>query len=158
VAILRAEPLGWAFLGIRVLSGEEELTRLQISAFRTKGSFQLDGDAFTIEPMGFFKSDAVLKKGSSIIAKSRKGAALRRRFEISSAGHHLTLESRSWAGREYVLLLGKNEVGQVKREGFAGRKMHLEFPDDMPVFLQVFLAYIVISQARREAAAAAAGG
>jgi hypothetical protein len=158
VAILHAEPLGWASFGVRILSGDEELTQLMISTFKGKGSFDLDGEAFTVEPEGFFRSNAVLKKGSSTIAKVRKPSILRRRFEISSAGHRLVLESRGWAGREYVLLLGSQEVGRVKREGFVGRKILLEFPDDVPLFLQVLLAYVVVSQAKREAAAAASGG
>ncbi len=158
MAVLRAEPLGWASAGVRVLSGEEEITELHISAFKGKGSFTLDGEEFTITPEGFFRSDAVLKKGTSVIAKAKKAGALKRTWDISSAGHRLTLDSRSWSGREYALLLGNQEVGRVKREGFAGRKVSLESPDEVPVFLQVFLTYIVVSQARREAAAAASGG
>ena len=157
MATLRAEPLSWLSFGVRILSGDEEITQLKISAFRTKGSFKLDGDEFTIEPSGFFRSDATLMKGSSVIAKAKKAGVFKRTWEISSAGHHLTLESRSLMGREYALLLGTQEVGRVKRQGFSGRQTAMEFPDNVPVFLQVFRAYIVISQARREAAAAASG-
>ena len=158
MAILRAEPLSWISLGVRILSDDGEITQLSMSAFRNKGRFQLEGDDFTIEPEGFFGTDATLKKGASIIAKAKKAGAFKRTWEISSAGHRLNLESRSWTGREYALLLGNHEVGRVKREGLAGRRTRMEFPDDVPGFLQVFLAYIVISQARREAAAAAGGG
>lgn len=158
MAVLRAEPFSWASSGVRILSGEEELTRLHVTAFRGKGSFELEGQAFTIEPVGFFKSDSVLKKGGSIIAKAKKEGAFKRRFEISSAGHRFTLESRKWTGREYALTLGTQEVGRMKREGFAGKRILMDFPDDVPTVLQVFLAYVVISQARREAAAAASAG
>ena len=158
MAVLHAEPLGWASSGVRILSGEEELTQLSISAFKRKGSFDLDGEAFAIQPEGFFRSNAVLKKGGSTLARVRKSSILRRRFEISSAGHRLVLESRAWTGREYVLLLGSQEVGRVKREGLSGKKLLLEFPDDVPLFLQVLLAYVVVSQAKREAAAASGGG
>jgi len=157
VAVLHAEPLGAISSGYRIVSAGEEITQLQISLFKGKGSFALREGEFNVGPMGFFRSDAVLKKGSSVIAKSKKSGALRRRFEISSAGHRLTLESQKWTGKEYKLLLGNQSVGTVKREGFAGRRVIMEFPDDVPVFLQVFLAFIVISQARREAAAAASG-
>lgn len=125
---------------------------------RVRGGFDLGGETFTVEPEGFFRSHAILKKGGSTLARVRKPSLLRRRFEISSAGHRLVLENRGWRGREYVLLLGTQEVGRVKREGFSGRKLLLEFPDDVPDFLQVLLAYVVVSQAKREAAAAAAGG
>jgi hypothetical protein len=157
VAVLHAEPLGAISSGYRILSAGEEITQLQISLFRGKGSFTLQEGEFTVEPLGFFRSDAVLKKGSSVIAKSKKSGALRRRFDISSAGHRLALESQKWTGREYQLLLGNRSVGTVKREGFAGRRVIMDFPDDVPIVLQVFLAFIVISQARREAAAASAG-
>ena len=158
MAVLHAEPLGWASSGVRILSGGQELTQLTISAFKGKGSFDLNGEAFAIQPEGFFRSNAVLKKGGSTLARVRKPSILRRRFEISSAGHRLVLESRGWRGREYVLLLGSQEVGSVKREGLTGRKLLLEFPDDVPHFLQVLVAYVVVSQAKREAAAATAGG
>jgi hypothetical protein len=158
VAVLRAEPLGWASSGVRILSEGEELTRLMISTFKKKGSFDLEGEAFTVEPEGFFQSHAVLKKGSSIIARVRKPSFFRRRFEISSAGHRLVLESQGWTGRKYGLRLGTQAVGEVEREGFAGKKLLLDFPNEVPLFLQVLVAYVVVCQVRRERAAAAAGG
>ena len=118
---------------------------------------KLDGDEFTIEPMGFFRNGAELRKGGSVIGRAEKPSFFRRKFQVSSAGHRLVLESRGWRGRKYVLLLGKQEVGWIEREGLTGKKMELDFPDDMPLFLQVFLAYLVARQAKREAAAAAAG-
>lgn len=155
--VLRAEPLSWASSGVRILCGEEELTQLHVTPFRAKGSFELDGESYAIEPKGFFGSDAVLKRGSTVVARVKKEGALRRRFAITSAGHRLILVSSTWSGREYTLLVGNQETGRVKREGFAGRRMILDFPDEVPVVLQVFLTYVVAAQTRREAAAAAGG-
>lgn len=155
MAVLHAEPMGWFSSSARLLAGDEELTELGITAFKSRGRFILDGEEFAIEPKGFFQTTALLKKGTAILARAEKPSAFRRRFEISSAGHRLVLESRSWTGRDYVLLLGNQEVGWVKREGMTGKKLRLEFPDEVPVFLQVLLAYLVLVQAKREAAAAA---
>ena len=155
MAVLFAEPLSWASFGARILDGETELTELRITAFRGKGSFELEGEEFVIQPEGFFQSRAILKKGNSVIARVEKPSILRRRFEISSAGHHLRLESKGFMGREYTLFLGSQEVGTVKREGFVGKKLRLDFPDEVPLVVQVLIAYVVLTQARREAAAAA---
>lgn len=157
MAVIHAEPLGWASFGVRLLAGGKELTQLKVSTFKNKGSFDLDGEAFTIEPEGFLRINVTLKKAGRVIAKARKTSVWRRRFEVTSAGHRLIIEGRGWTGREYVLLLGKQAVGWVKREGFTGRRLRLEFPDEVPLMLQIFLAYIVTAQARREAAAAASG-
>ena len=155
MAVLQAEPTSWASFGARILDGERQLTELRITAFKGRGSFELDGDLFEIQPHGFIGSNATLKKGGSVIARVTKPSFLKRRFEISSAGHHLRLESTGWLGKDYLLYLGSQEVGRIRREGFTGRKLRLEFPDEVPVFVQVLLAYVVLSQAKREAAAAA---
>jgi hypothetical protein len=157
MAVLHTKPTGFASWNVRVLSGEAEITRLKISLIRSKGSFELDGDTFTIEPQGFFMVSAELRKGASVIARAEKASLTRRRFKITSAGHRLELESRSWTGREYVLLMGEKEVGTIRRSGFLGTKCELDFPDEVPVFLQIFLTYLAIAQAKREAAAAGSG-
>ena len=69
MAVLRTESVGWASSGVRVLSGEDEITQLTISILKGKGSFELDGDAFTIDSHGLLRAHAVLKKGSSVIAR-----------------------------------------------------------------------------------------
>jgi hypothetical protein len=153
VAVLHAEPLGLFSFGTRIRAGDQEVAQLKISFFRSSASFTLEGEVFDIEPMGFFGSNVVLKKGSSAIARVTKPNFLRRRFEVASAGHRFVLESLSWTGREYRLLLGTQPIGKIKREGFAGRRMALDFPEEVPLFLQVLLAYVVLAQAKRERAA-----
>lgn len=155
MALLHAEPLGWISFGLRILDGDLEIARLEVSPFRKRGSFVLEGEAFEIEPVGFFRSGAVLKKGSSVVARVVKPKFYRRRFEVGSAGHRFVLESRGWAGREYELLLGAQPVGRIRRSGFAGRKLEMDFPDNVPLFLQLLLAYVVRAQASRERSAAA---
>ena len=158
MTVLHTEAVGWIGRDVRILSGEEELTRLHISGFRKKGSFEMDGASFSIEPQGFFGANAVLKKGTATLARVEKTSLFRRRFKISSAGYSLFLESRSLFGKEYVLLVGGQEVGSVRRRGMTGRRMSLDFPDEFPLFMIILLAYLVESQARREAATSAAGG
>jgi hypothetical protein len=159
--MLRTEPKGWGSWSARIYGedgpGDALLTELRISLLRNRGRFVLEGEEFTIEPEGFLGSGALLKKGSTVIARARKASIFRRRFHITSAGHGLELVSRSPWGREYALLLGRQEVGSVRRAGFGGRKMTLDFPEEVPQFLQIFLAYLVLCQAKREAAAASAG-
>lgn len=154
MAVLEAEPTGWASWNTLIKSNGAPITELSISAWKSRGSFSLDGQEFTIEPRGFWLHNAVLQRGGTIIAKAEKPALMRRHWVLSSAGHRLELESRSWTGRDYVLRLGSQGVGRIIRQGMTGRKISLEFPDEVPEVLQIFLAYIVLCQAKREAAAA----
>jgi hypothetical protein len=155
VAELRSEPLGWAGSGARIFSGETEITQLKITAFKSRGSFVLDGKEYEVVPKGFFQTSAELKQGSRVMARVRKPSFFKRRFEITSAGHRIDLESRGWRARKYVLLLGNQEVGSIEQDGFSSRRLRFQFPDEVPVVIQVLLAYLVIAQAKREAAAAA---
>lgn len=153
MAILEAEPTGWASWNTLIKSDGGPVTELNISAWKSRGSFQLDGQDFTIEPRGFWLHNAVLQRGGTVVAKAEKPALMRRHWVISSAGHRLELESRSWTGRDFVLRLGNQEVGRITRQGMTGRKISLTFPDNVPEILQVFLTYIVLCQAKREASA-----
>lgn len=155
MAILEAEPTGWASWNALITSHGAPITELKISAWKSRGGFELDGQYFTIEPQGFWQHRWELRQGSTVVAKAEKGSGFKRRWTITSAGHRLTLKSLSWRGREYALLLGNQEVGKVTREGMTGRRIQLDFPDDVPEVLQIFLVYLVLCQAKREAAAAA---
>ncbi len=157
MAILEAEPTGWGSWTARIPTDGAPLTALGISLWRSRGSFELDGQAFSIDPSGFFLQNAALKRGGTTIARAEKPSILQRRYLITSAGHRMTLESRSWSGRKYVLLLGGKEVGWVRREGMTGRKVLLDFPEEVPMALRVFLLYLVLAQAKRESAAAGGG-
>lgn len=157
MAVLRTESLGWASSGVRVLSGDDEVTQLKVSFLKGNGSFEVDGDTFTIDSHGIMRSDAVMKKGASVIAKVKHKGFPRGRFEISSAGHKLVMKSHGWMGKRYSVGLMDQEVGQVQRAGFLGTKITLDFPDEVPVFLQVLIIYIALAHARRQGAAAAAG-
>ena len=157
MATLEAEPTGWASWSADVMAGSEKVTRLEITLWRTRGRFELEGEPFSVEPSGFFLLNATLQRRETLIARAEKTSFWRRSFLITSAGHRMTLESRSWRGREYALILGGREVGTVTRQGLSGRKVRLDFPDEVPPALQIFLLYLVLAQARREAAAASGG-
>lgn len=157
MVILEAEPTGWVSRNARIRLNDTDLTELTISPWKSRGSFSLNGEDYAIEPQEFWLINAVLKKGSTIIARAQKPSLMRRSFVITSAGHRMTLESRSWSGREYALLIGTQEVGRVTRKGMTGRRVRLEFPDEVPVVLQLFLTYLVLCQAKRESDAVAAG-
>jgi hypothetical protein len=157
VGILEAEPRGWGSWSTVITTAGQPVTELKISLFRSRGRFQLDGQEFSIEPSGFFHQSASLLRRGGVIAKSEKTSFFRRRFVITSAGHRMELKSFGWWGREYELLMGGQQVGRVTRKGMTGRKMSLDFPDDVPVVLQVFLAYLVLCQVKREAARSAGG-
>ena len=143
MANLEAEPTGWASWNVSITSHGAPITELKISTWKSRGAFELDGQSFTIEPKGFWGHNAELRRQGTVIARAQKPGALARRWTISSAGHRLTLESRSWRGREYALRLGNQEAGHISRKGMTGRRIFLHFPDNVPEVLQIFLTYLV---------------
>ena len=157
MAHLLCQPTGWASWNARITAGDAEVTHLSISFLKNRGEFRLDGEDYVIQPRSFWRTSADLKRGSTVVARAEKPSLFRRQFQVSSAGHRMVLESRSWRGREYVLRVGGREAGRVTREGLTGRKIRLEFPEEVPVLLQVFLAYLVLVQVKRETAAASSG-
>lgn len=157
MAVLIAEPTGWTSWNARITADDRELTVLSVSFWKSRGTFRLEGEEYLIEPRGFWQTSVDMKRGATVIARVEKPSFLRRNFLITSAGHRMELRCRSWWGREYALVVEGREVGSVTRKGLTGRKVRLEFPEKVPTVLQILLAYLVLVQAKREAAAAASG-
>ena len=125
----RAFPWFWTF---RVQEEGGEMATLHLSLFRSRGAFQVEGESFAAEPEGFFGRAVTLRKGGTVIARAEMASFFRRTFGVTSAGHRLSVESRSWLGREYEVLLGGEPVGSIHAQGFLGRKLTLELPERMP--------------------------
>ena len=66
MALLEAEPTGWASWNALIKSNGAPVTELSISAWKSRGSFGLDGQGFTIEPRGFWLHNAVMQRGDVI--------------------------------------------------------------------------------------------
>ncbi len=87
-----------------------------------------------------------------------KPSAFRNLFEIEFGPKHYVLSPRSAFRRDRLLYDDGQEIGVIAAEGPMSRRARIELPDDLPLVLTLFLAWLTLLQWKRDADASAAGG
>jgi hypothetical protein len=131
----------------------------QIDCGGTGGAASISVDGATYRPV----TDSVLRgrfhleKNGTLVASAQSAGFWRRRFMIQIGAKSCTLRP-SWSGRSFVLLQNDTEAGRIGATGFFSRKCEAELPDDLPLEVQAFLIWLVISTWRRMVVAGVMAG
>jgi hypothetical protein len=96
-----------------------------------------------------------LTADQEVWARATKESAFVRRFVVRTAERELILEPAALFARSFRLVENAMIVGYVLPDHFFTRACTLEFPDDLPAPVQVFLFWLVALMWRRAARAAA---
>ena len=133
----------------------EFLAGFDMSWLREGGRFTYEGREYHLAREGFWSGDFALTVDEGVLALATKESAFTRRFVVRVGTRELVLEPASLFGRSFRLVENGSAVGHVLPEHWFARACTLEFPDELPVPVQVFLFWLVVLMWRREASAAA---
>ena len=134
----------------------EFLAGLDMSWLREGGRFSYDAREYRLAQEGFWSGDFLLATDQEVLARAAKSAFVRR-FVVQTGEREFILEPASLFTRSFRLVENGLIVGYVLPNHRFTRACTLEFPDDLPVPVQVFLFWLVVLLWRRAASAAAAG-
>jgi len=155
---LRAVRTGFLSRGYRFLSGDQEVGRLTLGLLGRRGAIEVGDQQFRIRREGVV-GDFVLEQAdvphARELARASGGRPFSRTFRIRAADRALTLSGGVLGLRTLRLRHGDREVGLARREGWRGRAARFEFPDELPLEIQIFLGALALHRWRRARAAAA---
>jgi hypothetical protein len=78
------------------------------------------------------------------------------KWHVAVGDQLFELAKRSWLSSDYEVSVGDRVVGSVDKKGVFSSKAQVSLPADMPPPVQVFVIAVVMTQWRRDGAAAAA--
>lgn len=155
---LRLVPEAWYSWNFEVLREGERITRIVQARFRERGEFELDGTTYRVRKVGLFRPDHILERGERRLATASRTSPLGGRLVIRTPDRRLTL-SRRWAlVRAHELRHGDRPVGSVVPDSAFRRSATARLPEELPLSIRIFIAYLVLAAWKRRAAAAAASG
>ncbi len=156
--MLTAVRTRWFSWDFTVTDGERPVAHIEMSRWRERGVFAVQGVSYRVYREGRMSGDFLLRGSGTTVARARKPSAFRRTFLVEHEGQHYVLRKRSFFGRAFVLLRGDREVGSVSRVALFSRSAAIDLPADLPLAVQLFITWLVLIAWKRSARAAAAAG
>jgi hypothetical protein len=157
MAQIQARPRGLFSWDFDLSVDGEFLADFDMSWLQEGGHFTHGDKEYRLSREGFWSGDFLLTADQEVLARAAK-SALVRRFVVRTGDREFTLEPASVFTRSFRLFENGLIVGGVLPNHLFTRACTLEFPDDLPVPVQVFLFWLVALMWRRAASDAAAGG
>ncbi len=140
------------------MDGPQAVGNIDISCWREKALLTVQGVDYRVYREGLMSGDFILASGESVLARAKKPSALRRTFIIEHGGRHYTLRAKSAFQRAFELLDGDRVVGSVSPRGIFTRRAAVDLPEDMPLFVKVFIIWLAVILWKRESDAAVTAG
>ena len=155
---LKLRPRAFYSWDFDVLSGDRQIAFLDRHWIRERATFSLEGATYAIRRTSVLRSSFVFEKDGRVIAQATKPSRLRREFEIQAGPERWILRAVSMFRREFELVRGGLRIGTMKPDSAFRRAATADFPDLVPLPLQVFVACLVLVLWKRDADRAAASG
>ena len=142
--MLRAVPKGWFSSAYKVLDNDIAVATIDPSFLREAAELTIQGSSYSLYREGLMSGAFILKSGSSILARALKPSALYRSFQVEQGAKQYTLEAETVLSKRFVLFEGGVRVGAVYPERALTRKAVVDFPDEIPLAVRVFMFWLVL--------------
>lgn len=147
--MIEAVPGGWLSNSFRLQQAHGTVAEIDVSGWREKAEFAIQGGSFRLYREGFASGAFVLEGQGQVLGRAWKPSAFRARFELEFAGHTFTMR-RTGMGGGFGVFERERQVGSVRRAGFFTRRVLIDLPDDWPPAAQVFAFWLALVIWKRE--------
>jgi hypothetical protein len=153
--MLEAAPRHFFSSDFVLRSSDRDVALLDISSWRERAEFELEGVSHRLYREGFMSGPFVLERAGVIIARALKPSVFRARFELDIRGAPFTLRMTSAFSRHFGIFANDRQVGAIRRAGLFTRRVVLELPPDWSPAIQLFVFWLALVIWNREARSAA---
>lgn len=138
---LRAVPKAWSYT-FSVKDGTDSVAEVvDVSWWGEKGELKVQGETYSA---CYEKPAYILESAAGVLARAEHLKWLSRELAIEYAGQRYILRGKA-LHREFLLLEGDTQIGSIAAEGFLTRKVAVELPKELPLFLQVFIIWLAMT-------------
>jgi hypothetical protein len=154
--MLRAIPKSWCSADYKVLENDTVIAVVSLSLFREAGELTVAGSSYPVYREGLLSGSFVLESGGSILARADKPSAFYRSFQVKHGEKEYALGAESAGFRKFVLSEGGKQIGSIYPVHPLTRRSVIDFPEDIPLVVRVFMFWLVMILWKRASDAAAA--
>jgi hypothetical protein len=140
--MLTVIPKTWSY-AFRVVDGTQPVAEtLNVSWWRDKAQLWVNGAHYTARRD---RSMFFLESETGVLARAERPRRWRRELFIEHAGRQFALRKESAFRRGYLLFEHGAPIGSISLDGLFTRKAAAELPDELPLFLRIFIIWLVMT-------------
>jgi len=151
-------PKSWFSWNFNIMDGVRAVAEIDVSGWREKGLLAVDGIDYLVYREGLMNDTFILELGGKVLARAEKAKAFHRAFLIKYAAKQYTLKAKSAFRREFLLLEGDRKIGTLSPKGVFSHRAIVEFPEELPLPVKVFIIWLAVILWKRESDSGAASG
>ena len=155
--MLSAIPISWCSWSYQIEDLSQAVATIDMAWIRERADVRIGDAEYKLGRYAFVGGTFELSHEGELLAKATK-RALVRSFDIEAGDRRFTLSAISLFGRAMGLYENGEPIGEMAPTGIWTRRARVDFPDDIPLDVRVFLIWLVLILWRRAASSAAAAG
>ena len=120
------------------------LAVLDVSAWRERAEFELDGFSWRLYRESILRGRFLLQRGADVVAVATKPSAFRDRFEVEFGQVDFTLRKVRAFSRRFGAFVGDQQIGEIAPESIFSRRVIVDLPSDWPAAVHVYVFWLVL--------------
>jgi hypothetical protein len=137
---------GWLRPSYRVQRGSRTVATLKLPTLGWGGGeITIEGKTLRVRRESFADARFTLMTDGGSEPYARPTKSLRPTFEVLHAGRSYTLRSDSWLHRCFAVVEAGTHLGSIFLEGLLGRRLVASLPEGIPLEVQLFLIWLVLT-------------
>jgi hypothetical protein len=142
-------PTTWLSWDFKVSSEGRALTTLELTRFRERGRFVLDGAEYTVSSEGPLRRSFRLERAGRPIARAERRGLFRATFTVQAGERTLTLRQRGLLGYRYEVEHNRTRMGGIAR-ALVKRRAVADLDDRIEPAVRIFLLFLAQVEWRRD--------
>ena len=149
---MKVVPKAWSY-EFCVTDGPRKLAAtVNLSWWKDRGELEVEGATYTARRD---KSWYLLESATGVVACALKPKKTLRELFIEHSGRRYVLRARSIFSRDFLLLDGVRQIGAIAPDGLLTRQASVDLPPEFPLYLKVFVIWLVMTLWKHADSAAA---
>jgi hypothetical protein len=153
--MLKAIPKSWFSADYKVLENDDVIAIIGLSLLREAGELNIKGSAYRVYRERLLSGAFIIEANGAMLARAEKPSAFYRSFIVEHEGRKYTLEAESVWTRKFVLSEAGRQIGAVYPEHCMTRKAVIDFPEEIPLAVRLFMFWLVMILWKRASDASA---
>lgn len=129
---------------------------VDMTTFRSRGQFELDGVTYTFQAGGLMGGSYVLESQGRTLARATRERLIPLLYRVNAGDRMLNLGLHA-PGRRFTVRHGDRVIGEVRPRRLFSRSALARFDEPLSLPVQVFLLSLVLLYWRRRARASSSG-